>query len=593
MKFTKLAEYLQKLEDTSSRLKITSILAQLINELSVDEVDKGLYLSLGYLKAEYNSEKFNIADKMMIKILSAAYEKKEDEIEAIYAKKGDLGSVAYEINKEKANSGLNINEAHEKLLIIAKTEGAGSQNKKINLAAKLLKNSDKLSAKYLVRIILGTTRLGFTELTVVAALSQFICGKNKADKKLKARIESHYRIHPDIGKIAKKLKRGGIKGLDDITIEVGVPIHAQKAQRLNGPNEAIEKMGKVWVEYKFDGTRVQLHMDRNKKMSVDSFEQQDLFNVQKNMTFIKTFTRNLEETTHQFPDLVEAAEKYVDANSAILDGEAIGYDRETGKFLPFQETIQRKRKHGVEETAEQIPLKYMVFDLLYLNGESLVDKPLIERRKILSKAIKDNETIIVDNSLETTDSKELGDYSFKALDEGFEGIMIKKINSPYKAGARNFTWVKLKKTEEQILNDTVDCVVLGYYHGRGDRAKFGIGGFLAGIWDEKDAKFKTITKVGSGLTDDGWKNLKEKADLVSIPKMSKNAEINKKYNCDVWTEPKIVVEIAADELSKSTDHSAGFALRFPRMIKYRADKNPKDTTSPEEIKQMHKNQNGK
>ena len=587
MRFSQLAEYLQKLEDTTKRLEITAILAELIDELENKETDIALYMSRGYLKAEFETERFNIAEKMMIKILSQAYGTDEKIVKGKYSTLGDLGTVAGELSTGKGFK-LNIVETHAALMDIAVTEGSGSQERKILKSAQLLQTAEPSTAKFLTRIILGNVRLGFTELTIVEALVLLLNGAK--DKEMKKVIENKYRIHPDIGLIAKRIKQKGVKGLKDGKMEVGVPVHAQKAQRLSGAEEIIEKMGEVWIEYKFDGTRAQLHMDRDKTMKKSSFDQQDMFATEKEILFTKTFTRNLEETTHQFPDIVEAANVQIDATSVILDGEAIGYNKETGKFLPFQETIQRKRKHGIADAAKQIPLKYMVFDILYLNGESLVDMPLIERRKLLDSIIKKGEVIVVDEYTKTEDAKVVAKESKDALAKGLEGIMIKKVNSPYQAGARNFTWVKMKKSEEQILGDTVDCVVLGYYFGRGARAKFGIGGFLAAVWDENEERYKTLTKVGSGLKDDEWGVLKKMADKLAIGAPIKNADIEKKYYCDVWTKPEIVVELAADELSKSKEHSSGFALRFPRLVKFRTDKSATDTTTPSEVAQIYNNQ---
>ena len=594
MRFSQLASYLQKLENTPKRLEITAILADLIEKLSTDEVDKGIYLSLGYLAAEFETEKFNIAEKMMVRILAQAYDVDAGEVQRQYSQSGDLGTVAENLAKESKRFDLSVSEVHKKLLEIAKIAGSGSQEKKTSTSAQLLQKTDPLSAKYIARIILSTVRLGFTELTVLDALVQTINGAK--DKEIKKRIEDKYRLHPDIGLIAKKIKEKGLAGLKNVQMEVGVPVHAEKAQRLGSVEEAIEKMGEVWVEQKFDGTRVQLHLDRNKKVKVSEATQQEMFVEEifgKKSTFlIKTFTRNLEETTHQFPDIIEAAAKQIKADSVILDGEAMGYNKETGEFLPFQETIQRKRKHEVAAFAQQIPLKYMVFDILYLNGKSLVDEPLLKRKEILNSVIKVGEKsgdlIEIAEHVQTSKAEDISKFWAKALKEGFEGIMIKKVNSPYEAGARNFTWVKMKKTGEQILSDTVDCVILGYYHGRGGRAKFGIGGFLVAIWDEKQNLFKTITKVGSGLKDEDWVKLRKLADSISTKEKPKNADIAPKFDCDVWTRPKIVVEIAADELSKSTEHSAGYALRFPRLIKFRTDKSPTDTTSLKEIEQLYK-----
>ena len=390
MKFSRLCEFLQRLEDTPKRLEITSILAELIAELEPEETDIALYLSSGYLRAPFESEKFNIAEKMVIRIFASAYATKEnsdilEKIQKLYSENGDLGSVAYELTPVHKASNITISEIHARFVEIAQSEGSGSQELKVAKTAKLLKEFDKLSAKFAIRIILGTTRLGFTELTVLDALSNLL----KKDKSLREEIEGVYSIHPDIGLIAKLIKTKGIKGLKDITIETGVPVLSQKAQRLEGGmDEVIGKMGVVWAEFKFDGTRVQLHMDKNKQVKNKESEQTSLFGGDKSKILLKTFTRNLEETTHQYPDLVEAAKKQIKADSVILDGEAIGYNKETGAFLPFQETIQRKRKHNVEELAKTIPLKYFVFDILYLNGKSMIDKTLRERKAILTSLIE-------------------------------------------------------------------------------------------------------------------------------------------------------------------------------------------------------------
>lgn len=582
MKFSKLAEYLQKLENTSKRLVITDILTDLIRELPKDEVGHGLYLSLGYLEAPYRSVKFNIAEKMLIKILMLAYDKSESEIKKAYAKLGDLGSVAYEISPKSKKSSPEISEVYTNLMVIAKYEGSGSQEQKISEAAKLFSRTDSLSTKYLARIILGNLRLGFTSITVIDALANLL-----NDKLLKEKIERKYNIHPDIGLVARKIKEKGISGIKDIQIEVGVPILAQKAQALASPEEILEKIKNVWAEYKFDGTRVQLHLDRSKKMEIESFEQQGFFDVQKDMIFIKTYTRNLEETTYQYPDIIEAANKQIDAQSVILDGEAVGVDTQTGEFLPFQDIMQRKRKHGVTAMAKEVPLKYFVFDLLFLNGKSLLNEPLEKRREYLDKVIKKGEVIIIDEYLQTTEVAKLTDYFAKAKEKGLEGIMAKKPDSHYEAGARAFSWVKFKKTEEQTLADTIECVVMGYYHGKGVRAKFGIGKFLVGIFDSKDNKYKTITKVGSGLKDEEWEEKKKQADTIKVSEKPKDFEVNKKFEADVWVKPKIVMEIASNEISKSSDHSTGYALRFPRLVRFRDDKGPEDTTSPKEIRDLY------
>jgi DNA ligase 1 len=594
MKFSAFASYLSQLEQTSKRLEITSLLTDLIKELHTNEIDKAVYLLMGQLKALYENKKFNIAEKMMIRILETAYSTPQKiitlkEIDALYNKVGDLGNAVVEISPKNTESDLSVTEVYNQLLDLAASEGAGSQEIKVRKGAAILKELDPQSAKYVTRIILGTTRLGFTELTLIDALAQFI-----GDKKLADEIEAVYSTHPDIGLIAKQIKEYGIKGLGAITIETGVPILSQKPQRLgsvvNAIEEAFERMQLIWAEFKLDGTRVQLHLDKNKPATDTIDTQSELFSSHNSAYLIQTFTRNLEETTHQYPDIIEAAYQQIDAKSVILDGEAIGFDRTTGEFLPFQETIQRKRKHGVAESAKNIPLKYFVFDLLYLNGESVVGKSLRERKALLQKIIKKGDTIIVDEHLETESPEELQEYFEVAKERQLEGLILKKPEDRYQAGARSYSWIKLKKADQKLLEDSIDCVILGYYAGRGGRSKFGIGGFLAAVYDDKDDVFKTVTKVGTGLTDETFAKLKVMCDKLKLANLPANVEMNKIYIPDVITQPKIVVEIGADEISASPSHTAGYALRFPRLLKFREDKSPTEITTVKEVADMFKRQ---
>lgn len=598
MNLSQFCHYLEKLEQTSKRLEITDILTQLIEKLEEAEIDKALYLTLGSLKAPFESEKFNMAEKMVIRAIAKAHNKTQEQVGQLFSETGDLGNVCQKLQEDRpkdkqqtspshqAKSDITIIDAYDSLLKIAQFEGTGSQENKVLELAKLINSIDAKSAKYIVRIVLGTMRLGFTELTIIDALVLIINGSK--DKQLKKDIEAKYSIHPNIGLIAKIIKKEGISGIKEIKVETGVPILSQKAQRLPSIKDIIEKMDAIRAEYKFDGTRVQLHLDRNKKLKKTDIEQKNLFSSEKtSRVFVKTFTRNLEETSYQYPDLIEAAQEHIDAKSIILDGEAIGIDKKTGEFLPFQQIMQRKRKHDVKEMAKEVPLKYFVFDMLYLDGKSLVDMPLTKRRELLEKVIKRNEVITVDN-YESVDSVEsLTAYFEKAKSLGLEGLILKNANKNYQAGARSFDWVKLKVADMNLLNDTIDCVVLGYYFGRGERAKFGIGGFLVGVYDSEKQIFKTLTKVGTGLKDDDWKKLKKMADKKILKEKPKDVELNKIYNPDVWIKPEIVVELGGDELSVSTTHSAKFALRFPRLIKFREDKGATETTTLKEITNLY------
>ncbi|MFZ2664390.1 MAG: ATP-dependent DNA ligase [Patescibacteria group bacterium] len=595
MKFSLFANYLQKLEETTKRLEMTDILTELISKLNPEETDKAIYLASGYLEAPFEGIKFNTADKLMIKIMEQTFSTPENikgnnlknKIQTLYRKSGDLGSVVYELKGLKQKSkDLSITEVYERLYEITQIEGTGSQDLKLNKISSLLNDLEPLSAKHVTRIILGTMRLGFTELTIIAALANYL--KNKS---LSKDIESKYNIYPDIGFIARKIRGKGIKGIKDINMETGVPILSQKCQRVSGIEEIPERIKHMWAEFKFDGTRVQLHFDRGKKIKKTKDFQSNLFGSEKadkkEDIFIKSFTRNLEDTTHQYPEIIAAAKKQIKADSVILDGEGIGFNKETGEFLPFQETMQRKRKYNIAETAKDIPFKYFVFDILYLDGKSLIDKSLKERRGILTKIILPGEVIKVDEYLETDEFEDLEEYFQKAKSLGLEGIVVKTPEKAYEAGARSYSWVKYKTADRNLLSDSIDCVVLGYYNGKGARSKFGIGGFLVGIYDDKKESFKTISKIGTGLTEEDWVKLKTMCDKIKIKEKPLNVEMNKTFKPNVFVKPSLVVEIGADEISISPTHTAGYALRFPRLLKFREDKKPTQATTLKEIEKMY------
>ena len=597
MKFSKLAEFFSKIETTASRNEITAILAELLKESSKDEIDKICYLSLGRLAPLYEGIEFNLAEKMLIQVLSLAYDADQDKVKKLNAEKGDLGEVVEELgSKFKVRvSKLSVVQVYDELRKVAEVSGAGSQERKIHGMAGLLKSLGPLSAKYIVRIPIKKLRLGFSDKTILDALSV----AEADDKSLRKDIERAYNVSADIGKIARLVKDKGVKGLQRIQIEVGVPVRMASAERLPTADAILEKMGgRTAAEPKYDGFRVQVHLDKSRKLKErDGSEQLSLMGKEIGGPWVRIFSRNLEDTTAMFPDIVEAAQK-LPAQKAILEGEAIAFNPETEEFEPFQETAKRKRKYGVKEKVSELPLKVFAFDLLYLNGKDLTHKPYEERRKVLEKLIGESkDTILIAERQVFSDAGELKKFFMEQIEHGLEGIMTKRLDGVYQAGVRNFNWVKLKRVEEGHLSDTIDCVVLGYYRGRGKRAQFGIGGFLVAVYDDKSDIFKTISKVGSGLTDEEWQDMRQQIDGLKTREKPKNVEVEKKLDPDVWAEPSIVVAIRADEITLSPMHTAGkkgdgpgFALRFPRLMAFRDDKGPEQTTTVSEVKKLFKQQ---
>jgi DNA ligase-1 len=571
MKFSELSQLLSQIEATTKRLEMTMLLAQLFQKLDKDEIRQTAYLLQGKLVARYESKEFQLSDKMVMRSLSRilhdSSENDGKEVLALYKKLGDLGFVAEEVQNEKgAKDGmLDVASVFQQLTSIAEANGQGSQERKLLDLTELLKSLDPLSSRYVVRIVLGKLRLGFSDMTIIDALSWIL----KGDKSLSAQIENAYQKRADIGYIAQLLLTDGLEALSSVKVVVGTPIIPALCQRLNTATEIMDKMSEVFAEPKYDGTRVQIH-------------------YRKADQFIRTYTRNLEESTHMFPELVEAL-KVLDCESCILDSEAIGYDPKTGSLLAFQQTIQRKRKHGVEESAKDIPLRFFIFDVMEKDGETLIDKPLSQRKVILRDLFSDTNTLAHSPFIQTKDATQLREFHEEQLAKGLEGAVIKTVNGIYQSGRKAFTWVKIKEAEGNRgkLSDTVDCVVLGYFLAKGIRSEFQVGAALTGVLD-KDGNIVTISKVGSGFSEGLAKDFIKRAKEFEATEQPNMYQVNKGLIPDVWLQPGIVMEVAADEITKSPLHTAGLALRFPRLIRFRDDKSWQEATTVDEIKQIAK-----
>jgi DNA ligase-1 len=560
------------LEATSSRIEITKILAELFTKSSSREIDKTVYLLLGSLAPSYRGIVFNLAERMMLRIIAKAYGENPEEVSRLYKQKGDLGIVASELARGKGKN-LSVSEVYDNLVGIAQEQGKDSQERKNDAMANLMQNLDPLSARFVARIPVGRLRLGFSDKTILDALSWMQVG----DKSKKGLLEKAYQVVPDVGLLAKRVKEVGIdKATHNIKPILGIPVLPMLPQRIKSPTEMIAKMGKVFVEPKFDGLRVLIHYNSGK---VKAREEGWVKGV-------KAFTRNLNNVVGMFSELSEVG-KHVKAKEVIFDTEAIGMDPELKKMANFQTTMQRRRKHEIETKSKEIPLRFQVFDIVYKDGKSLMDKPYWERREVLKRVIKDDKLLIVDEAVVTEDPQVINREYQERVKLGLEGVVVKKYDTPYIPGRTGWRWVKMKQVEAALgkLADTVDCVVMGYTRGRGKRASFGIGQFLVGVMDK--GVIKTVTKVGTGLTDDQFRELNERlGKIVTKDKPREYGDVSKILLPDFWVKPFLVVEIAADEITKSPNHSSGLALRFPRLVKFRDDKSPKEATTVSEVKKL-------
>ncbi len=582
LEFASLAQYFEKLEKTGSRLALVAILAELFRLIeSPDEIANVCYLVQGRVAPPFETLEIGMAEKTVARSIAVAYHTTPEHVLALYATLGDLGLVAEQQSREAGMvpNVLQVDDVFGELKTIAQTLGKGAVEKRIARLSALLRQVDSVSAKYVVRIAVGNPRLGIGDSTMLDALAM----AKFHDTTKRKLLEGAYNKTSDLGLIARTLwqhpgQEDALRAVARLDVQVGKPIRPQLAERLPDAETIIAKMGVVDAEYKYDGLRTQIHKAGQQ---------------------VSIFSRNLENLSQMFPEIIEGTRKQVQADSVILDAEALGYNPASEEFLPFQETTRRRRKYHIEAMAEQMPLKAFVFDILYKDGASLLEKPLVERMNILEATIQPDDVLMLTHHQVVRDAKTLSRLFDEAVSLGLEGLVVKKLDSPYEAGARNFTWVKLKRHAAGALQDTIDCVLLGYIFGRGKRATLGAGALLVGVYDKKQDMFVTVSKIGTGLTDEEWRSIKERTKGLVVD--HKPARVSSLIEPSVWVEPKIVLEVLADEITRSPIHTAGkvgdepgYALRFPRLVAFREqDKKPEDATTVEELIEMYHSQRKK
>lgn len=554
MKFLELAQLYEKLEKTSSYNTMRDILSEFFKKTPKEELEHAAYLTLGQIASQFADINLGMAGKMAIKSIAQAGNEKEEKILQQAKKLGDVGKVA---ELYPGRGSLTVKTVFETLHKIAEASGAGSQDKKITLLAQLLKQARPIEARYLARIVLGDLRLGVGDKTVLDALAIAYTGGKEARKEL----EQAYHVCPDVGEIARTLAHKGMTGIRKIGVKLGVPIQTMLCQRIKDIEEVEKKMGyPVVVEEKYDGERIQVHKNGNK---------------------IKLYSRRLEDITLQFPDVVEAIKKAVKAKNCVIDSECMSVDSK-GNLLSFQTLMQRRRKHDVAEYVKKIPVALFCFDLLFVNGKSIIREPYKKRYATLQKYVKQTGRINLAIKKICNDADCIEDLFNKTVEHGGEGVVIKDLDGPYEAGVRGWHWIKWKPDYVKGLRDTFDLVVVGAYLGRGRRAGT-YGALLCAVYNDITDRFETFCKLGSGFTDKELAGLLRK--FKKIPHKPARLEISKSMTPDVWLEPRIVVEVTGAELTKSPNHTAGYALRFPRFLRWR-EKSPEEATTKKEIMKM-------
>jgi len=573
VRFSDLGKAFRQLEETSSRTALTRTLADLLGAASPDEIAPTTYLLQGRLAPAFVPLEMGMGTRHVATAIALAYGTDQQSVLERMDRSGDLGTAASELAVEAGRSedvtgSLEVRRVFDRLVEIARMSGTGSIERKVTALSDLLTGLDPLSTTYLCRVPLGTLRLGVGDLTILDAYSVAQMG----DRKLRPRLERAYNETSDLGLIGTALWTDGIEAVDRLSIRVGNPVRAMLAERLPSAEAILEKLGRCAVESKYDGFRCQVHKSGDE---------------------IRIYSRNLEEMTAAFPELVTGTVRQIGAETAVFEGEALAYNPLSEEYLPFQQTMRRRRKHGVEETAGELPLRLFAFDVLYLDGENVTSQSYTDRRSLLDRLVRPGDTIVVSESQVVETPEALMALFDDAIQNGLEGIMAKKPDSPYQAGARSHNWVKLKRAQAGHLRDTVDCVIVGYLYGRGRRAAFGVGALLVAVYDPERDVFTSITKIGTGLSDAEWRGVLDRC----APYISEHrpARVESRLEPSVWVEPAVVIEVLADEITRSplytagaVDGQPGYALRFPRLVSFReADKRPEDATTVQEIVELY------
>jgi len=563
MRYAALAEAFEKLEHTPSYLEKNSVIVELLKRTTAEEMERVVLLLLGKPWPAYVSKETGVGLQQLKKAVAMSAGYSSAEVGKLMKQVGDLGEVAKQLLGKKRQvtlftEQLTVKKVFENVKQLPEITGEGSVDRKIASIAELLTSSTPLEAKFIVRTVIGDLRIGVAEGRLRDAIASAFDVRPQV-------VEHAYMLTTDYSTVAKTVATGGEKGLEKLGVAVGHPVNPMLAQRAETIDEVLKRMGgKAAFELKLDGIRIQVHKDGDK---------------------VSLFTRRMEEYTKMFPDIIDPLRQALKPKRAIVDGELVAIDKRTGKPMPFQEVLKRRRKYEIKQAIEQVPVEIYLFDLLMSDGNVVLDEPYVERRMALERIIKEvkGKVMIVEQRVlgKPDEIKEFMDWAIKI---GHEGLLAKDLEASYRAGRREFVWLKLKPVLE-----TLDLVVVGGLYGKGKRAGF-FGSYILAARDEETRRYKTVTKCGSGYTDE---------DLKELTKMFKKIQFNKPHpdvhielDCDSYFKPDVVFEITFEEIQKSPaeKHSSGYGLRFPRYIKIREDKRPQEANTVREIVEMYKKQ---
>lgn len=575
-----IADAYEKIGATTKRLEITDLLVELLKKTPSEVIDKVVYLTQGKIYPDFVGIEIGVAEKLAVKALVKVSGRREAEVEEDLNKSGDIGeSTESFVAKKKQvtffQQLLTVEKVYETFDKMAKASGSGAVDFKVSLLAGLLAAASPREAKYVMKTVTGNLRLGIADMTVLDALAVAYGGGKEARED----VERAYNVSSDLGRVAKTIVEKGIEGIKRFRVSVGEPIRPMLAERLSSPEEILEKLGgNCMAEYKYDGERLQAH---------------------KRGDIVTLYSRRLENISSQYPDAVKLFKKHVKAKEAILECECVAVDINSGEMRPFQELMHRRRKYEIERAIEDYPVSLFMFEALYVDGKDLTFDPYTQRRRMLEQIIGESERVKLAQHMIVGDAHELEKFFLEAIEDGCEGLVCKSIakDSVYQAGARGWLWIKYKRDYKSEMRDTVDLVVVGGFHGRGKRAGT-YGALLLAAYDSENDTFETVTKCGTGFTDEDLAKLHNMMQKHVVS--HKPARVNSMLEANVWFEPFVAIEILGAEITLSPIHTcamgivrkgSGLAVRFPRFTgKYRLDKAAEDATTVAEIVEMYRNQ---
>lgn len=549
MDFKDFTDVCSTLDDKSGRIEMADILAGFLSKIPVETLPVTCYFIRGEVFPIWRGVELGIAGKLMVKSLSTVSGLKEDDIEKLIKETGDTGLVAEQILVKKTQTtlfaaALTLEKVYENLSKAALLEGKGAQEKKMSYIQELLSNATPLESRYLVRLILGELRLGVGDGIIRDAIA-------KAFNVDAALVEQAYNFTSDLGEVARAAKAGGNEKLESIGITTMRPIKVMLAQKAESISEVLSEFKTAAFEVKYDGARVQVHKDGSS---------------------IELYTRRLENVTKQFPEIVRSSRENIHAEKAIVEGEIVAIKSlEDRRPRPFQDLSRRiKRKYEIGQMVKKIPVEVNLFDVIYLNGESTMERPFRERRKLLGDVVSATESFRLSEQLVTGVEDEAEDFYEHALSMGHEGVMIKNLDAPYQPGSRVGYMYKLKPVMESL-----DLIITGATWGEGRRAHW-LASFLLSVYDPARGEFLEIGRLGTGLTDKQFSEMTELLKPLVVEEKGQEVKIK----------PKVVVEVDYEEIQHSTTYNSGYALRFPRLVRIRSDKDPLDADTTERIEEL-------